>query len=512
MSRSSPQTGHDNADFAYRPLATTLTVWIVITVALGFGAFLVMDVLWKTNHARQTAALGLLAMIAVALLLRWLMGRLVARPLRLVLQTVDELGMGKLQTRVPPLPNNEIGWLAARINHMATRCEQADAALRASEARYRHTIDQAIDAIFMIDPETGRILDVNQEAERLTRYTRSELERMFVWDLHPPEARERARQMWERIRDEGVSLSAEIEHLRKTGPPFIAGISSGIIRYGDTRVIQRIARDLTEQKRLAEKQRHLELELLQQAKLSAIGSVAQGVAHNLRGPLTAILGYAELLQKVHPALHELDYIITSGRQMNDIIHNIMVKSRNDQESRRVPLNLNDLLRSELQFLEADLYFKHHIEKEYRFAEDLPVFEAVYSDFSQSLMNIVRNAVDAMHDRPQKKLTVETDYDDETVFVRIADTGCGIPREHLSKIFEPFFTTKPAVGAQRSGEPFGTGLGLSSCLQLIQPYGAKVEVQSEVGKGSTFTIRIPRVPTTPRESGRLQSQMTGAPIP
>lgn len=109
------------------------------------------------------------------------------------------------------------------------------------------------------------------------------------------------------------------------------------------------------------------------------------------------------------------------------------------------------------------------------------------------MNIVRNAVDAMYNTPQKRLVVTTRYDHDTIYVEISDTGCGIPAEHLPRIFDPFFTTKPLVGTERPDEPTGTGLGLSSCLQLLQPYQAKIDVQSEVRQGTTFTVRIPRKP-------------------
>ena len=237
-------------------------------------------------------------------------------------------------------------------------------------------------------------------------------------------------------------------------------------------------------------QRELELELLHLSKLSDIGALAQGIAHNLKSPLTAVRGFAQLLQMQHPDLQHLDAIVRSADQISDIVDNIMYKSRQEQRGDRQPIDLNRLLREELRFLEADSQFKHQTEKVYRFAEDLPAVEGVYSDFSQCFTNLIRNALDAMHKSNRKQLTVETEKNGDGVIVRVSDTGSGIPKEHLDHIFEPFFTTKPIVGEAKPGEPTGTGLGLSTCVQLMKPYGAEIAAESEVGVGTTFTVRVP----------------------
>ncbi|MBI4553287.1 MAG: PAS domain S-box protein [Candidatus Latescibacteria bacterium] len=462
------------------------------------------------QNALTTAAIGIVTIVIVAVVLRFLMGWLVVHPLKTVVEAVEKIGAGDLSVRLPVLSENEIGTLALYINRMAVQRQEADAELRASEERYRQTIEQAIDAMFIADPDTGLIVDVNREAERLTGYTRDELCQMSVWALHPDDVSDRAHHLWERARTEAGALFEELLHVRKGDQPFIAGVSLGTIRYGTHCVIQRIVWDLTEQKQLAQTQRELELELLQQAKLSAIGAVVQGVTHNLLGPITVIRGYAELLQHANSDLPYLNIILKKCQHVEAIIENTLVKSRREQEQERRLLNLNDLIREELLFLEADLEFKHTIEKNYRLADDLPEIEGVYGDFSQSLMNIVRNALDAMHDTPQKRLIVATRYDDDTISVEISDTGCGIPPEHLAHIFDPFFTTKPVAGTERPGEPTGTGLGLSSCVRLLQPYQAQIDVKSELGQGTTFTVRLPRKPRDNRAGVSQQVvSLTGA---
>jgi signal transduction histidine kinase len=177
--------------------------------------------------------------------------------------------------------------------------------------------------------------------------------------------------------------------------------------------------------------------------------------------------------------------------MSDIIDNMMYKSRQEQQTKPQELDLNRLLQTELQFLEADINFKHNIAKVYDFSEPLPKIKGIYGDFSQSLLNIIKNAIDAMYKTPKKILVVETKYDEEFVYVKISDSGCGIKKENLLRIFDPFFTTKPLLGEGKNDEPTGTGLGLSSAYQLLKKYDAKILVESQVGIGSTFTVKIPR---------------------
>ena len=240
-----------------------------------------------------------------------------------------------------------------------------------------------------------------------------------------------------------------------------------------------------------EKRREMELELLQQAKLADIGMLASGIAHNLKNPLTVLSGRLQLLQYTHPEEAEkTGVLLRQVDTMNSIIENMMHKSRQEQEQDEQLLDLNKLLRDELTFFQANLEFKHNIEKEYHFAKNLPPIRGVYSDFSQSLMNMVKNAMDAMHDSTEKKLTVRTDVEDAFIRIVLSDTGCGIPQAHISKLFSPFFTTKPISRKQQGDEPTGTGLGLSSAYQLLSTYGAKIKVKSEVGVGTTFTVRIP----------------------
>ncbi len=253
---------------------------------------------------------------------------------------------------------------------------------------------------------------------------------------------------------------------------------------------QSIARANLELKKTLEDLGRSQSQLLEAQKLEQVGLLASGLAHNLKSPLGGIKGYAQLLKMDYSQCHELDIIINEVEVMESIINNLMFKSRKEDSNKEEDIDLNHLLRTELIFLEANLFYKHNVEKEIDFAADLPVVKGIYSHFSQAIMNIVQNALDAMHSSPVKKLTVRTEWDDRYITILVADTGCGIPGEHQSDVFRMFFTTKPFASERKGDEPFGTGLGLTSANYFIRQYGGSIDIESEVGKGTAVRIRIP----------------------
>jgi two-component system NtrC family sensor kinase len=279
---------------------------------------------------------------------------------------------------------------------------------------------------------------------------------------------------------------------------------------GDVDRLVHIVQDITLREQL-------QAQLIQAEKLSAIGRLAQGIAHNLLTPLTVIKGRSQLIsdevrdffeEKLPPLLgrmagrkletrpgiapvyddirQELLAIERGCRTMEEIIYNLMYKSRREQEEHKQLIDINDLLWQELKFLDGDPRFKHNIEKVYNFCESPLYIEGIYSDFSQSFSNLIRNAIDAMEGCEKPVLTITTRCNDDCIYVDIHDTGAGIPAENVLHLFEPFFTTKPING----GNITGTGLGLHSCYQLLNPYGAQFEVRSRSGD-TTFTVKIPR---------------------
>ena len=189
-------------------------------------------------------------------------------------------------------------------------------------------------------------------------------------------------------------------------------------------------------------------------------------------------------------IEEWKILDTLCTNMIHIIDTMMAKTKREQETDYTPIDLNELLKTELSFLEAHMHFKLNIRKKYQFEEDLPIIIGKYSDFSQALMNIVHNAIDAMDDSKEKRLTVITQSDNQDIFIKIADTGYGISKENMSKLFTPFFSTKPSKSSDESKKLQGTGLGLYSTYTILKRYGAHIDVQSKINKGTVFTINIP----------------------
>jgi signal transduction histidine kinase len=315
--------------------------------------------------------------------------------------------------------------------------------------------------------------------------------------------------------ESGKSEFAEIES-GELGEVFHV-YSYPILDYrGNLKEVIEHRRIVTAQKKLEAQRHRLELELMERHKLSSVGLLAQGIAHNLNTPLGVIMGRSELLRDdVRKGLkrleevaragdgetetleqiekirgeseHTLEIILKQVESMSSIIRNLMDIGRQRQDSARKKLNVNHVLEQELRFLEADMFFKHDITRTIELDPDMPYIEGVYSDFSQSFTNIIRNAMDAMHGQAVKELSVKTSHDSDAIYIAIHDTGEGIKDEHLSRIFDPFFTTKDMGGAQ--GKPSGVGLGLHSCYQLLSPYGVKFKVKSKQGD-TTFTIVVP----------------------
>ncbi len=265
---------------------------------------------------------------------------------------------------------------------------------------------------------------------------------------------------------------------------------SFLFETGKPSQVMLMAKDITEQA-MMERQNHLlELELTRESKLAEFGMLVAGIAHNLNGPLTGILGICDLLKAKGTATSEIDQVRKQATIMRDLIANLLQKSRNEREVEPRDLDVREIIDTELRFLEGNLFFKHQVSQNILIAEELPTIYGVYIDLSQVIGNLVRNAIDAMHESPKRLLTIKAYLQERYLVLQVADTGAGISKELKSRIFEPFFTTKPKQHEAPEGQPTGTGLGLSSSRAILARYGALIEVESEEGAGTTFTVRFP----------------------
>jgi two-component system NtrC family sensor kinase len=261
----------------------------------------------------------------------------------------------------------------------------------------------------------------------------------------------------------------------------------GHISKGEIGVLQNTFRDMVAAmgRRRAEAQDRL----LQSEKQASVGRLAAGVAHEINNPLTGILTFTRILLRNKGIgdknLSHLQKIAESTVRVKEIVKGLLDFSRQtelDQE----PAEVNRLIRSLISTMENQALVKG-VSIEFNPGENLPMLTLDRSQFQSVLVNLIINALDATE--PGGNITVSTgislsasDTGQKGVEIAITDTGCGIPQENLDKLFEPFFTTKE-VGK-------GTGLGLAVSLGIIQRHGGTIRVQSEVGRGSTFTIWLP----------------------
>jgi PAS domain S-box-containing protein len=361
-----------------------------------------------------------------------------------------------------------------------------------SESKYRRLFECSNDIIYILQDK--RFVYVNPRFEELLEFKLDEVNQpdFNFMKLVAPESvpliEERTRRV---AAGEIIPPNYEFKALSKSGKVLDVDVSVSYVTYEGKPAVQGILRDISERKRLEARQKEMQLELIQHAKLSSIGMLAAGIAHNVNVPLQGLINHIELLKLTRDDLPYMEDMLNQAQRISAIINNMLFKSRQEQDRENREINLNQLLIEELNFLNADLVFKHRVQKEFNFDPSLPALQGIYSDFSQALINLIKNALDAMHDCPVKRLGVRTMINPkEEIVVQISDSGCGIPSEHLPHIFDPFFTTKPSNGRQNGSEPTGTGLGLSSAYQLLKKYDARIEVDSEVGKGTTFSVCIP----------------------
>ncbi len=237
----------------------------------------------------------------------------------------------------------------------------------------------------------------------------------------------------------------------------------------------------------------LRQQLLQAQRLSSVGELASSIAHEFNNILTTIINSAKLgMRNPDPGEKQLAFerVIKAGQRAAVIAAGMLGFARKSGTHRQ-NCDIARLVEEVLSLTEKDLG-KHRVHVETRFVSR-PKAWVVPGQIEQIIVNLVINARQAMPTGGRLKLEVRENPPGDTVEVKIADTGVGIPPDQLRLIFEPFFTTKQPDEYGRGG----TGLGLSVCRQIIEHHHGRIRVESVAGKGSTFTLKLPkRLPDDP----------------
>jgi two-component system, NtrC family, sensor kinase len=236
----------------------------------------------------------------------------------------------------------------------------------------------------------------------------------------------------------------------------------------------------------------LQQQLAKAQKLAALGELVSTTTHEFNNVLMTILNYARMgLRHKDEATRDkaLERILAATQRASKITSTILAVARN-RSGNFEPTNLKQIVEDTLVLLERELT-KYRIAVELHLA-DVPEVSAMGNQLQQVLLNLVINSRQAMPSGGRLIIRLEHNAAGNTVDLIIRDTGCGIAADKLPRIFEPFFTTK--TGPDETGKG-GTGLGLASCRQIIEAHRGRIRVESTLGIGTQFTIKLPLAPAT-----------------
>lgn len=375
---------------------------------------------------------------------------------------------------------------------------------------YRVIFDEAPVSMILHDKDTGAILDANRSAWLAYGLTSlDELRHYPIWE-ESPYSEEEALAAIRRCAAEGAQVF-EWRSRRRSGERFWEQVRLQPVRLeGHLRVLATCT-DITEQRRTEENLRHME-------KMSAIGQLAGGIAHNFNNQLTGVIGYAHLLQSFiqDPKLRGyVDKLLIGAKRSAELTRQMLSFARMDVGAFK-PVNLHDLVHEVLGILHHTFPSFITVREELHAPESWIACNA--SQIQSAILNLAINARDAMPEGGELVFgTSITTLDGNTgcplldsapvgrhICLTITDTGTGIEAGDLPHIFEPFFTTK-APGK-------GTGMGLSTVYGTIQLHKGAIEVDSEPGRGTTFTVSLPLLPPLVGEPDMEASEMVRAPYP
>jgi len=249
-------------------------------------------------------------------------------------------------------------------------------------------------------------------------------------------------------------------------------------------------------------------ELIKKERESILAQFMQGIIHNVRGPISSIANGLDLIEMMkddlindsdkshtsHPILDEIWEVNTLNKNktkslLNDL-DSMLRKSRGDHSNEVELIDLNKIIEQELNFLQIDLEFKNLVKKNIRLFPEPIQIRVVPAEISQILQNLIKNAMDAMHNQQSKIISIETGLDKNGCYFSVSDNGPGIPKKYHKRIFDSFFTTKPKEGDKDSTSPTGTGIGLQFCKTTAEAYGGSIKIDEKRAKGASLIVNLP----------------------
>ncbi|KZE68794.1 hypothetical protein AWM68_00495 [Fictibacillus phosphorivorans] len=357
-----------------------------------------------------------------------------------------------------------------------TSQKKVERALRESEAKYRLIAEHSTDLITVIDP-SGIIQYVSPSHFMVLGYKEGEIKGAIL-DLVHPDDMEDLSEHFMRSLVKKEPFETEFRLLHKNGD-WILLETRGVpvmTKEGHVESLVTFARDVTKAKQTEEL-------MLKSEKLSVLGELAAGVAHEIRNPLTSLKGFTKLLTDADDVIR-LEYLRIMESELNrinDIVGELMLVAKPQAVSFE-HTNIQELIYSVVRLLETQAIMRN-IQIWVNIAPNIPLVYGVENQLKQLFINLLKNAIESMDKDGEIHIRIGTR--DDAVVLELKDQGCGIPAERLKTLGEPFYTTKEK----------GTGLGLMVCFKIIEEHGGAIQFSSVENEGTRVEIELPTAPVS-----------------
>ena len=446
--------------------------------------------LWR-NAVRQVVPYILVAtamMITLVVLYRLLSQQFIWPALGLANYVQTATDTGNSVVPVPEVPKPWRPWVGRVVAALGEQTLLLDR-LREAEGIKTAVIDSAVDAVIIAD-HRGAVIGFNPGAQRMFGRQASDalgrdLGDVLMPDTVPARERKALRQFLRDGEHGAVGTRREIEARRANGDAFPAEVAIVPVSVGDRTILAAYVRDLTEQKASSEAIKIQQQRINQIEKLSAMGSLLAGVAHELNNPLAILMAQATLLQDMQPpppptVKTRADRIYAAALRSGRIVKSFLAMARQKPPVRE-PTQIHDVIDSAVELTGYGLR-SSGIEVLRDFDANLPPLSADPDLLGQVFTNLLINAQQILQDRPNpRRISITTHCENDEIVIDFRDNGPGVSADVRDRIFEPYFTTKP-VGV-------GTGIGLSICRNVVEAHAGRMRLV-EYSEGAHFRITLP----------------------
>jgi two-component system sporulation sensor kinase A len=351
-----------------------------------------------------------------------------------------------------------------------TERKRAEETLRESEAKYRLIAENMSDLIGVLNVD-GVALYASPSHKTVLGFPPEHYEGKCVFDLVHPEDIALVKQRFGTMLETKERTRVEFRYAHFDGHwVFVEAHGTPVIdEYGNVEKVVVVARDITKRKQTEE-------QLLKSEKLAVVGQLAAGVAHEIRNPMTALKGFLQLISRQAENARYCNIMLSELDRINTIVDEFLMVAK-PQVQKFQHNDVRDLLRDVITLMNAQGTMSN-VRVSINFDPSIPLVLCDGNRLKQVFINIIKNAIDAMPSGGEIEIQVKNE--DNKVFIRFLDNGCGIPEERIPRLGEPFYTTKEK----------GTGLGLMVSYRIIEAHHGDIRISSEVNKGTIVEVVLP----------------------